>query len=207
MSARRRLRASAIFPCSQSPCAGSTRASGSTGSWSWLLPSGRSRRSSSPRRSAPRRSPRASPAARPARRRCGSGSPRCPTTRRSCSCTTRRGRSCRPTSCRGCSRRSARASTAPCPGLPVADTVKRVSDGVVVETPRARRARRRSDAAGVRRERCCARRRPARAPTAPRSSRRPAAGSRSSPGDERLLKVTTPDDLRRVEALLAAEQE
>jgi len=27
------------------------------------------------------------------------------------------------------------------------------------------------------------------------------------PGDERLLKVTTPDDLRRVEALLAAEAE
>ena len=41
----------------------------------------------------------------------------------------------------------------------------------------------------------------ARAPTARRSSRRAAAGSAVVAGDERLLKVTTRDDLARVEAL------
>ena len=102
---------------------------------------------------------------------------------------------------RACSRRSARASTAPCPALPVADTVKRVDGGVVVETlvrdelvavqtPQA--------FVGGRAPRCGAS--AARARTARRSSRRPAAASRSSPGDERLLKVTTPADLERVGA-------
>ena len=88
------------------------------------------------------------------------------------------------------------------PGLPVNDTVKRVHDGVVVETPsrdqlvavltpqafvapvlRAAAAGEGSDCASL----------------------VEAAGGRIKvvPGDERLLKVTTPDDLRRVEALLA----
>ena len=35
----------------------------------------------------------------------------------------------------GCSRRSPKATTEPCPGVPVTDTVKRVRDGVVVDTP------------------------------------------------------------------------
>jgi 2-C-methyl-D-erythritol 4-phosphate cytidylyltransferase len=88
------------------------------------------------------------------------------------------------------------------PGLPVTDTVKLVHDGVVVETPsrdqlvavqtpqafvapvlRAAAAGEGSDCASL----------------------VEAAGGRIKvvPGDERLLKVTTPDDLRRVEALLA----
>jgi 2-C-methyl-D-erythritol 4-phosphate cytidylyltransferase len=88
------------------------------------------------------------------------------------------------------------------PGLPVTDTVKRVHDGVVVETPardelvavqtpqafvaavlRAASAGEGSDCASL----------------------VEAAGGRIKvvPGDERLLKVTTADDLRRVEALLA----
>ena len=91
------------------------------------------------------------------------------------------------------------------PGVPVADTVKRVRDGVVVETPprdelvavqtpqafvasvlRAAAAGEGSDCASL----------------------VEAAGGRVKvvPGDERLLKVTTPADLRRVEAWLAAEQ-
>ena len=78
------------------------------------------------------------------------------------------------------------------PGLPVADTVKRVRDGVVVETPARDELvavqTPQAFVASVLRAALPA----ARAPTAPRSSRRPAAGSRSSPGDERLLKVTTP---------------
>ena len=45
-----------------------------------------------------------------------------------------------------------------------------------------------------------------RAPIARPSSRRAAGASPSCAGDERLLKVTTADDLRRVEAMLAAEQ-
>ena len=61
-------------------------------------------------------------------------SPRCPRRRSSSSSTTPRGRSSTTRSSSGCSRRSARASTAPCPVLPVADTLKRVRDGVVVET-------------------------------------------------------------------------
>jgi 2-C-methyl-D-erythritol 4-phosphate cytidylyltransferase len=90
------------------------------------------------------------------------------------------------------------------PGLPVADTVKRVRDGVVVETPprdglvavqtpqafvadvlRAAAAGEGSDCASLVEE----------------------AGGRVKvvAGDERLLKVTTPADLSRVETLLAAE--
>jgi 2-C-methyl-D-erythritol 4-phosphate cytidylyltransferase len=90
------------------------------------------------------------------------------------------------------------------PGLHVADTVKRVRDGVVLETPareeliavqtpqafvasvlRAAAAGEGSDCASL----------------------VEAAGGRVKvvTGDERLLKVTTPDDLRRVEAWLAAD--
>jgi 2-C-methyl-D-erythritol 4-phosphate cytidylyltransferase len=92
------------------------------------------------------------------------------------------------------------------PGLPVADTVKRVRDGVVVETPardeliavqtpqafvasvlRAAAAGEGSDCASL----------------------VEAAGGRVKvvEGDERLLKVTTPDDLRRVEMWLGDGQE
>jgi 2-C-methyl-D-erythritol 4-phosphate cytidylyltransferase len=89
------------------------------------------------------------------------------------------------------------------PGLPVTDTVKRVQEGVVVETPdrfelfavqtpqafvasvlRAAAAGEGSDCASL----------------------VEAAGGRVKvvPGDERLLKVTTAEDLRRVDAWLAA---
>jgi 2-C-methyl-D-erythritol 4-phosphate cytidylyltransferase len=92
------------------------------------------------------------------------------------------------------------------PGLPVADTVKRVRGGVVVETPardelvavqtpqaflaavlRAAMGGEGSDCASL----------------------VEAAGGRVKvvPGDERLLKVTTRDDLRRVEAWLTSERE
>jgi 2-C-methyl-D-erythritol 4-phosphate cytidylyltransferase len=92
------------------------------------------------------------------------------------------------------------------PGLPVADTVKRVRDGVVVETP-AREALvavqtpqafvasvLRTAAAGEGSD--CA-------------SLVEAAGGRVKvvPGDERLLKVTTPEDLSRVESWLAPARE
>ena len=90
------------------------------------------------------------------------------------------------------------------PGLPVADTVKRARDGVVVETlardelvavqtPQAFVASvLRAAAAGEGSD--CA-------------SLVEAAGGRVKvvPGDERLLKVTTPADLERAEAWLAAE--
>jgi len=92
------------------------------------------------------------------------------------------------------------------PGLPVTDTVKRVRDSVVVETPareelvavqtpqafvadvlRAAVAGEGSDCASL----------------------VEAAGGRVKvvPGDERLLKVTTREDLRRVEAWLTAGPE
>jgi 2-C-methyl-D-erythritol 4-phosphate cytidylyltransferase len=91
------------------------------------------------------------------------------------------------------------------PGLPVADTVKRVEDGVVVETPardglvavqtpQAFLARvLRAAAAGEGSD--CA-------------SLVEAAGGRVKvvAGDERLVKVTTRDDLARVEAWLAAAE-
>ena len=91
------------------------------------------------------------------------------------------------------------------PGLAVADTVKRVYDGVVVETPprdqlvavqtpQAFVASVLRDAAGGEGSDC--------------SSLVEAAGGRVKvvQGDERLLKVTTPDDLRRVEIWLGLVQ-
>ena len=90
------------------------------------------------------------------------------------------------------------------PGLPVLDTIKRVADGVVTETPS--------------REALVAVQTPQ--AFAARALRAAAAGEGSDcaslveanggrvkvvPGDERLLKVTTTADLARVEALLAAE--
>ena len=70
------------------------------------------------------------------------------------------------------------------PGLPLADTVKRVEGGVVAETVDRVRARHRADAAGVHRRPPSARRIAATArstrPTAPRSSRRAVGGSASS---------------------------
>jgi 2-C-methyl-D-erythritol 4-phosphate cytidylyltransferase len=90
------------------------------------------------------------------------------------------------------------------PGLPVVDTVKRVRDGVVaetlaraglfsVQTPQAFVTPMLRRAAGGEGSDC--------------ASLVEAAGGRVKvvPGDERLLKVTTPADLARVEALLAAE--
>ena len=61
------------------------------------------------------------------------------------------------------------------PALPVADTVKRVARRRRGRDAGPRRARRGADAAGVRRRRAARRAPPARAPTAPRSSRPPAA--------------------------------
>ena len=60
---------------------------------------------------------------------------------------------------RGGHRRRARpAPTAPCPALPVTDTIKRVdADGAVVETPDRGDAGRRADAAGVPRRRAARR--------------------------------------------------
>jgi 2-C-methyl-D-erythritol 4-phosphate cytidylyltransferase len=91
------------------------------------------------------------------------------------------------------------------PGLAVADTVKRVYDGVVVETPprdqlvavqtpQAFVASVLRDAAGGEGSDC--------------ASLVEAAGGRVKvvQGDERLLKVTTPDDLRRVEIWLGLVQ-
>ena len=90
------------------------------------------------------------------------------------------------------------------PGIPVADTVKRTHDGVVVETlmrdelvavqtPQAFAASVLRAAASGEGSDC--------------ASLVEAAGGRVKiiPGDERLLKVTTPADLERVEAWLAAE--
>ena len=93
------------------------------------------------------------------------------------------------------------------PGLPLADTVKRVRGGAVVETLAARRARRRCRRRRRSSPRCCARRSraEARRPTARRSSRRAAARVKVVEGDPRLLKVTTPDDLALVESWLDAD--
>ncbi len=90
------------------------------------------------------------------------------------------------------------------PGIPVADTIKRVRDGVVVEsppraelvavqTPQAFDARALRAAAAGEASDCAA--------------LVEAAGGRVKvvPGDERLLKVTTPADLERVAGWLAAE--
>ena len=127
--------------------------------------------------------------------------------RPSSSSTTPRGRCCRRSSCRACSRRSARASTAPCRGFRSPTRSSASRDGVVVETLAARRARRRADAAGVRRGGRCAPR--PRGEGSDCASLVEAAGGRVKvvPGDERLLKVTTPADLERVEAWLAAERQ
>jgi 2-C-methyl-D-erythritol 4-phosphate cytidylyltransferase len=87
------------------------------------------------------------------------------------------------------------------PALPVTDTVKRVRDGVVVETP-ARDALAAAQTpqafvAGVLRA-------AAAGEGSDCASLVEAAGGRVKivRGDEQLLKVTTPDDLRRVEAWL-----
>jgi 2-C-methyl-D-erythritol 4-phosphate cytidylyltransferase len=90
------------------------------------------------------------------------------------------------------------------PGVPVADTVKRVRDGVVVETPA------RDELVAVQTPQAfiaSVLRRAAAGEGSDCASLVEAAGGRVKviPGDERLLKVTTPEDLRRVEAWLAAE--
>ena len=90
------------------------------------------------------------------------------------------------------------------PALQVADTVKRVRDGVVVETPP------RADLVAVQTPQAFVAsvlRSAAAGEGSDCASLVEAAGGRIAvvPGDERLLKVTTADDLRRVEAMLAAE--
>ncbi len=90
------------------------------------------------------------------------------------------------------------------PGVPVADTVKRVRDGVVVETPA------RDELVAVQTPQAfiaSVLRRAAAGEGSDCASLVEAAGGRVKvvPGDERLLKVTTPEDLQRVEAWLAAE--
>src|SRR5262249_43444733 len=95
------------------------------------------------------------------------------------------------------------------PGLPVADTVKRVQDGVVVETP----ARNELVAVQTPQAFVASVLRAAFVPgdslllATDCASLVEAAGGRVKvvPGDERLVKVTTSADLERVAALLAAE--
>jgi 2-C-methyl-D-erythritol 4-phosphate cytidylyltransferase len=90
------------------------------------------------------------------------------------------------------------------PGVPVADTVKRVRDGVVVETPS------REELVAVQTPQAFVAsvlRAAAAGEGSDCASLVEAAGGRVAvvPGDERLLKVTTRDDLQRVESWLAAE--
>jgi len=90
------------------------------------------------------------------------------------------------------------------PGMPVADTIKRVSGGIVIETPA------RDELVAVQTPQAFvadALRRAAEGEGSDCASLVEAAGGRIKvvPGDERLLKVTTPADLARAEALLAAE--
>ena len=92
------------------------------------------------------------------------------------------------------------------PGLPVTDTVKRVRDGVVVETPA------RDELVAVQTPQAFAAAALRAAATGEGSdcaSLVEARGGRVTvvPGDERLVKVTTPADLERVEALLAASSQ
>jgi 2-C-methyl-D-erythritol 4-phosphate cytidylyltransferase len=87
------------------------------------------------------------------------------------------------------------------PGLPVTDTVKRVREGVVVDTPA------REELVAVQTPQAFVAdvlRAAAAGEGSDCASLVEASGGRVAvvPGDERLLKVTTPDDLRRVEALL-----
>ena len=87
------------------------------------------------------------------------------------------------------------------PGLPVTDTVKRVRDGVIVETPA------RDELVAVQTPQAFVAdvlRQAAGGEGSDCSSLVEAAGGRVKvvQGDERLLKVTTLDDLRRVEAWL-----
>ena len=87
------------------------------------------------------------------------------------------------------------------PGIPVTDTVKRVRDGVVVETPA------RDELVAVQTPQAFVAdvlRAAAAGEGSDCASLVEAAGGRVKvvPGDERLLKVTTLDDLRRVEAWL-----
>jgi 2-C-methyl-D-erythritol 4-phosphate cytidylyltransferase len=90
------------------------------------------------------------------------------------------------------------------PGVPVADTVKRIRDGVVVETPARHELvavqTPQAFVASVLRE-------AAAGEGSDCASLVEAAGGRVKvvPGDERLLKVTTAADLERVAAWLAAE--
>jgi 2-C-methyl-D-erythritol 4-phosphate cytidylyltransferase len=90
------------------------------------------------------------------------------------------------------------------PGVPVADTIKRVADGVVLETPS------REELVAVQTPQAFAAdalRTAAAGEGSDCASLVEANGGRVKvvPGDERLLKVTTTADLARVEALLAAE--
>jgi 2-C-methyl-D-erythritol 4-phosphate cytidylyltransferase len=92
------------------------------------------------------------------------------------------------------------------PGVPLADTVKRVRGGVVVETPA------RDELVAVQTPQAFVAgvlRAAASGEGSDCASLVEAAGGRVKvvPGDERLLKVTTRDDLRRVEAWLASRQE
>jgi 2-C-methyl-D-erythritol 4-phosphate cytidylyltransferase len=89
------------------------------------------------------------------------------------------------------------------PGLPVTDTVKRVRDGVVVETPA------RDELVAVQTPQAFVAsvlRAAAAGEGSDCASLVEAAGGRVKvvAGDELLLKVTSPEDLRRVEAWLAA---
>jgi 2-C-methyl-D-erythritol 4-phosphate cytidylyltransferase/2-C-methyl-D-erythritol 2,4-cyclodiphosphate synthase len=91
------------------------------------------------------------------------------------------------------------------PGLPVTDTVKRVRDGAVVETlPRGELAAVQTPQAFVAPALRAALRREDASDATDCSSLVEADGGRVTvvPGDPRLLKVTTPEDLALVESWL-----
>ena len=134
---------------------------------------------------------------RPAPRRCGPGSPRCPTT----PAVILVHDAARPLLPPELVPRLLEALAEGFDGAVPGAAGRRTRSSACATGSSSRRPRATSSSRCRRRRRssptCCAPRPQARAPTAPRSSRRPAGGSRSSPGDERLLKVTTPADLER----------
>ena len=181
---RRPSSRSAAACCWPRASSGSTAAPGSTPSSSPFRPTGRRRRSCSPRSSSPRRSPRSSPAGR---RGPSPSAPRSTEVPDDALVVIVHD-AARPLVDDAVIERVlaplAEGYDGVVPGLPLADTVKRVEGGVVAETVDRAVARHRADAAGVRSDRAAGglSRHRARSmrPTARRSSRRAGAGSASS---------------------------
>ena len=138
--------------------------------------------------------------------RCAPASRRCRTMRSSCSCTTRRVRSCSEAVIERVLAPLSEGWDGAVPGLPLADTLKRVGadgarrgDGVARRrSGRCRRRRRFRPTCCGAPSRAAARRRTARA-----SSRRAGGRVKVVEGDPRLLKVTTADDLAKIASWLA----